>query len=75
MKSSSPLELREDPSQGVQVAGLTKVTVEKADDIMVLHPCDKAQGNMRNRFYYKKATSEGKQTARVQMKHPRDLML
>lgn len=40
VKSSSPLELREDPSQGVQVAGLTKVTVENAKDIMVFHPCD-----------------------------------
>eukprot|EP00210_Caulerpa_lentillifera_P004659 g4444.t1 len=34
VKSSSPLELREDPSQGVQVAGLTKVTVKNAEDIM-----------------------------------------
>lgn len=75
MKSSSPLELREDPSQGVQVAGLTKVTVENAEDIMVVHPCNKAQRNMCNRFYYKKVTSEGKQTARVPMKRPRGLML
>jgi len=35
IKSSGPLELREDPEQGVQVAGLRHVPVGTPDDILV----------------------------------------
>jgi hypothetical protein len=35
VRSSGPLELREDPDQGVQVAGLKAITVNSAADIMV----------------------------------------
>ncbi|KAJ9532634.1 hypothetical protein QJQ45_010730 [Haematococcus lacustris] len=36
VKSSGPLELREDPEQGVQVAGLRQINVSSAEDIMDL---------------------------------------
>jgi hypothetical protein len=35
VKSSGPLELREDPEQGVQVAGLRQISVHSAADILV----------------------------------------
>lgn len=35
IKNSGPLELREDPDQGVQVAGLKRINVKSAGDIMV----------------------------------------
>ena len=35
VKNSGPLELREDPDQGVQVAGLKRMNVKTAGDIMV----------------------------------------
>jgi hypothetical protein len=35
VKSSGPLELREDPDQGVCVAGLKRITVTSAAEIMV----------------------------------------
>lgn len=36
IKKSAPLELREDPSQGIQVAGLTRVHVKTAEHIMAI---------------------------------------
>ncbi len=35
VKNSGPLELREDPEQGVQVAGLKAISVNSADEILV----------------------------------------
>ena len=35
IEKPSALELREDPAQGVQVAGLTRVRVETVEEIMV----------------------------------------
>jgi hypothetical protein len=35
VRNSGPLELREDPEQGVQVAGLKAIAVKSAADIMV----------------------------------------
>ena len=45
VKNSGPLELREDPEQGVQVAGLKHILVKSADDILV-RGCEQGGGEV-----------------------------
>lgn len=57
VRNSGPLELREDPEQGVQVAGLKYITVKTADDILDLLE----EGNKRRKT---EATDANAQSSR-----------
>ncbi|GAX81643.1 hypothetical protein CEUSTIGMA_g9071.t1 [Chlamydomonas eustigma] len=61
VRSSGPLELREDPDQGVQVAGLKRISVKSADEILGLLE----EGNRRRKTESTDANSQSSRSHAV----------